>query len=503
MTETGFLFRNRLYVIVGSVAVAVLIAASWIAWRAASSGGEQSPEASAGHAHAHAESGDAGETQLYMCPMNCIKPRPEPGRCPICGMELVPVPKGVTHGDSEAPRLMMSDAAMKLAEVQTTLVERRFVDIELRLTGKVDFDETRVRTIAARVPGRIERLYVDYTGVQVKKGDKLARMYSPDLVEAQSSLIIASTGISRGDAETYPTRSSPRLVEGLRHRLRQLGLLDSQIAEIERTGNAIDTIDIHSPMNGTVVEKSVMEGAYVMVGTKLYVVADLERVWVWLDAYESEIAWLRYGQEVQIKTEAYGDEVFHGWVSFVEPVLNPMTRTVRVRVIADNSDGLLRPNMFVRTVVRVRVGKGGKIVAGKNLSGKWISPRHPEIVRDEPGKCPICGIDLARAEALGYASTDEAETPLIIPASAVLLTGRRGIVYVRVPGEDKPTFEGVEVELGPRAGDYYIVHSGLEEGREVVTNGNFKIDSALQLIGKRSMMNPHRAKPMGSAHEHH
>jgi Cu(I)/Ag(I) efflux system membrane fusion protein len=179
-----------------------------------------------------------------------------------------------------------------------------------------------------------------------------------------------------------------------------------------------------------------------------------------------------------------------------------MTRTAKVRVNVPNPDGKLKPEMFVRAVVRAQVAADGR-VADPELAGKWISPMHPEIIKEGPGACDICGMALVRAEDLGYLApaADAAALSLLIPASAPLITGKRAVVYVEAPGAERPTFEGREVVLGPRAGDEYIVESGLEEGELVVTSGNFKIDSALQILAKPSMMSPEGGVG-GGGHDH-
>jgi Cu(I)/Ag(I) efflux system membrane fusion protein len=226
---------------------------------------------------------------------------------------------------------------------------------------------------------------------------------------------------------------------------------------------------------------------YVDTGTPIYTLADLSRLWVKLDAYESDLSWIRYGQEVEFSTEAYPGQVFKGKISFRDPVLNAKTRTVKVRVNVDNPDGKLKPEMFVRAVLRARVAQGGAVMH-PDLAGKWICPMHPSVVKDQPDTCDICGMDLVATESLYTAADEPNEPPLVIPATAPLITGKRAVVYVRIPDANKPTFEGREVVLGPRAADYYLVIEGLAEGEIVVTNGNFKIDSALQIQAKPSMM---------------
>jgi Cu(I)/Ag(I) efflux system membrane fusion protein len=200
---------------------------------------------------------------------------------------------------------------------------------------------------------------------------------------------------------------------------------------------------------------------------------------------------LRYGQHVSFTTESYPGEVFTGTISFIHPVLNEATRTVKVRVNVPNEDGRLKPGMFVRAIAAAEVATGGRIMDA-SLAGKWISPMHPEVIKDGPGSCDVCGMPLVRAESLGYVGAKPAaqDRPLVIPASAALLTGKRAIVYVKVPGKEKPTFEGREIVLGARAGDYYLVKHGLTVGERVVTKGNFKLDAELQIRAKPSMMTP-------------
>jgi len=241
---------------------------------------------------------------------------------------------------------------------------------------------------------------------------------------------------------------------------------------------------------------------YVETGSRIFTIADLSSVWVQLDAYESDLQWLHYGQPVAFTTEAFPGETFEGRVAFIDPVLNPKTRTAKVRVNVDNSDQRLKPEMFVRANVSARLANDGKVV-DEMLAGKWVSPMHPEIIRNTPGKCPVCGMELVTAESLGFTQAVAADVsaPLVIPATAALLTGNRAIVYIEVPDTDRPTYVGREVVLGPRAGADYVVKSGLKVGDLVVVSGNFKIDSALQIQAKPSMMNPEGGGATGG-HNH-
>lgn len=431
----------------------------------------------------------AEQAEVWTCAMHPQIRMPGPGQCPICAMDLIPV--ATDAGRQLGPRqLRLSPGAQQLASIQTAPVERRFAPVELRMVGKIAVDETRISHITAWVPGRIDRLYVDYTGVRVEEGDHMAYLYSPELLTAQEELIQALRARERlGDSGVASIGQTARAtVEAAREKLRLLGLKKEQVARIERERRASDHLTVYAPVGGVVIEKHLKQGDYVQTGTPIYTIADLSQLWLELAAYESDLLWIHYGQEVEFTTEAHPGEVFAGRISFVDPVLNEQTRTVRVRVNVANEAGRLKPGMLVRAVVRAQVAADGRVM-DPELAGKWIGPMHPEIVRDAPGACDICGMDLVRAEELGYMSLDEVggEMPLVVPVSAPLLTGKRAVVYVAL-GEG--LYEGREVVLGPRAGAYYLVREGLREGEEVVVNGAFKIDSALQIRAQPSMMNP-------------
>lgn len=370
--------------------------------------------------------------------------------------------KEITTPPASLREIRLSPYARKLAEIQTHLVERKFVIVEVRMVGKIDYDETRLAYITAWVPGRIDRLYVDFTGTVVRKGEQMVYLYSPELLSAQQELLQAV----RAD-EKYKT-SGLRIVKettratvvAAREKLRLWGLAEEQIDAIVKRGKPSDHITIPAPTSGVVIHKNGLEGMYVQTGTRIYTIADLSRVWVKMDAYESDVLWIEREQEVEFQVEAYPGEIFKGTVAFIDPFLNEKTRTVKVRLNASNPEGKLKPEMFVSAVLWANLSEEGKV--------------------------------FARA-------TGREKPPLVIPASAPLVTGKRAIVYVAVP--DKPgTYEGREIVLGPRAGEHYLVRHGLKEGERVVTNGNFKIDSAIQILAKPSMMSPEGGGAM--AHEH-
>lgn len=458
-----------------------------------------------GHDHAEhatpAESNKAG--QVWTCSMHPQIQLPGPGKCPICHMDLIPLKED--SGKDHPRRLSMGESARALAGIRTAPAQRQAVPVEVRMSGQVMADETRRKVISSYVDGRIERMFVAAAGLPVKEGEHLVTLYSPDLLVAQDELIQAEALARR-----IPSADSNRTRDAAREKLRLWGLADPQIDKIARSGRAQDRITLQSPLSGMVIEKHMAEGEYVMMGGPIYTLADLSNVWAVLDAYESDMNWLRYGQEVEVQVEALPGEVIKSRIALIEPTLDPMTRTTKVRINLDNKDGRLRPGYFVSAIVRPKVGANGTVVATE-LEGKHLCPMHPEVVQASPGECPVCGMDLVTAESLGYVTHPEpANVPLVIPATAPLITGTRAVVYVKVPGQAEPTYEGREIVLGPRAGDFYLVASGLEEGEEVVITGAFKIDSSLQIQGRPSLMTAasvHAAETAlaeaGAIHDHH
>ena len=439
--------------------------------------------------------------QIWTCSMHPQIRQRRPGKCPICFMDLVPVD---SSGEAGLREISFSKDALKLMEIQTSPVERKFVEAQIRMVGKVDYDETRLKHITAWVPGRIDRLYVDFTGTQVIKGDHMVYLYSPELISAQAEFLQAAKSVQniKPDSSELIKRSIRATLEAASEKLRLLGLTEKQIETIEKTGQPADYITIYAPIGGIVINKHVTEGTYVQTGTKVYTIADLSQLWVQLDAYESDMMWIRYGQEVEFTTEAYPGEVFKGQISFISPTVNPRTRTIKVRLNVSNPEEKLKPDMFVRAIVRSKIASGGKVMDA-DMAGKWICPMHPSVVKETTGKCDICQMDLVTTESLGFLKAElPDQAPLVIPATAALITGKRAVVYVRKPNAEKPTFEGREVVLGPRAGDYYLVKTGLTEGEVVVSKGNFKIDSALQIQAKPSMMSPQGQKVPMEHHEH-
>ena len=442
--------------------------------------------------------------QLWTCSMHPQFRLPKPGLCPICNMELIPLSTDETETMTNMRQLTVSENARKLMDIVTAPVERKFVSAVVRMVGKVDYDETRLAYITAWLPGRLDRLYVDYTGVPVSKGDHMVYLYSPELISAQEELLQALEAVKNIEKTELGImrEMTEATVHAAREKLRLWGIKAEQVEKIERTGKVEDHMTIYAPAGGIVIHKNGLEGMYVKEGTRIYTIADLSQVWIKLDAYESDMEWLRYGQEVEFTTVSYPGSVFKGTISFMDPFLNERTRSVKIRFNVPNPDGRLKPGMFVKAIARAKVALGGRIMDAA-LVGKWICPMHPEVIKLNSGECDICQMPLVTTESLGYVSDDPAtvQKPLVIPVSAALITGTRAIVYVELPDTEVPTFEGREIVLGPRAGDYYLVRSGLKEGEQVVVKGNFKIDSDLQIMARPSMMTPDGVGGVGESFE--
>lgn len=424
--------------------------------------------------------------QIWTCSMHPQVRKDKPGECPICGMPLIVAGGTVSgSGDANAAMLQLSEHALAMASVETAGVEKRELAKEIRAIGKVQYNETALATVVTRTEGYIERLFVDYTGVTVNKGDHLVEIYSPDLFVGMQELLIFRTFPRPGQTDGNVSRQ----------KLKQWGVSDDQIDRVLKTGKVEDRITLHSPITGTVTEKMVVEGSYVNKGDVLYRVANLDSVWVYLDIYEYELAWVQYGQQVEFTAEAYPSQPFQGLVTFLSPVLNDETRTVKVRVNISNVDRKLKPGMYITAAIRVPILADGK-PAPTGLEGKNTCPMHPEVIEDKPGKCRICGMSLEKITGSPQAVTVEQRQLLALPASAVLDSGRRQLVYVE---KSRGQFSAVEVTLGPRAGKYYPVLKGLNAGDRVAVRGNFLLDSQFQIEGKPSLFSTGGPLPV---HQH-
>ncbi len=388
--------------------------------------------------HAHEQGAEEVSATIYTCSMHPQIRQDKPGLCPICAMDLIPLEEDEGGADEDPNEITLSAAALKLAEVQTTVLSSSSANGEVILQGKVEADERLQQELTARFAGRIEKLWVNYTGQQVHKGQKLAEVYSPALISAQKELL---------DAAKYQS-TSPALYEAARRKLAFWDLSESKIDQVIASGQPIDYFEITSPISGTVMNRLVSEGNYVKEGQALLKIADLSKVWVMLDAYENDLPLIEKQASVNVSFDALPGEKRNGRIDFIDPVMDPQKRITKVRVEMDNADGQVKPGFFANGhVMRL------------------------------------------------------AEEGLTVPRTAVLWTGKRSLVYLKVADREKPTFVAHEIDLGPSIGDHYLVASGLSAGDEVVTYGAFKVDAAAQLAGKKSMMNPEgHAMPAGHQH---
>lgn len=361
---------------------------------------------------------------IYTCTMHPSVRQSEPGRCPICGMDLVPVEPAV-HTDTAGVDLTfaVSPAKQQLAGVAFATVERRLLATSIRAYGRVDTDETRLAVVNLRVSGWIEKLFVDFTGQFVRKGDPLLSIYSPELISAQSEYLLALRSALRYPGQT----TDPEMVRTARERLRLWQFSDEQVHQLEARGEPETHVTIASPASGFVVEKMAIEGMRVEPGMTLYKIADLSSVWVQAEVYESDLAQVKVGQEALVTLPGQNNRALTGHVAYVDPVLSPQTRTARVRVVLENRDGTLKPDMYAVVTIRADLGER-----------------------------------------------------LVVPANAVLPTGEHEIVFVAKGGG---RFEVRFVHTGVHGDEFYEVTDGLDAGERVVTSANFLIDAESKVQG--------------------
>lgn len=522
--------RQRILVVIGGLLTIALVVGAAVLFRPGPAGDQQ-----------------AGATE-WTCSMHPQVRQSQPGKCPLCGMPLVPV----KEADQELARLE------ERAGLVVEPITYRELFKEIRTVGRLDYNERQTKFITARVNGLVRKVHADFTGIQVKENDHLVDIYSPDLFLGQSELIRALEALDAarktgGDMEGF----AATIVEASRTKLRLLGLLEEQLKEIDKTRKIATHLTIYAPMGGTVIEKNVRPGQSVKEGDILYKIADLDPIWLYLDLYESDLGWVRFGQKVDVTVEAYPGEKFTGKVVFIDPFLDDKTRTVRARINLPNKERRLKPAMYASVLIHVRLLADGS-PEPTGLEGKYVCPMHPEVISDKEGRCTICGMPLEKvperkplvapntkdmkhehdAKDAGHeheAKKDaKAETHkhegdkheghkhdapkmgdrpagkvLAIPASAVLDTGRRQIAYRKT---EKGGYELVEVTLGPRAEaevqpgkrvSYFPVLKGLEEKDLVVVQGAFLLDSQRQIEGMPSLLFPEgRSTKMPAGHKH-
>lgn len=413
---------NMKIILTAIVAIAIGLAVGYFLF-----GGKQQAVPAESHNHEAEALQTANQEQIWTCSMHPQIRQNEPGLCPICGMDLIPVGE---NSSNDPLVLEMTEAAIKLAHIETTTigVELAGEGKTIPLSGKVQADERLASSQVAHVPGRIEKLYVTFTGEQVRKGQKLATLYSPELITAQRELLEAQ---KLGEI-------NPGLIEAARNKLRFWKIGEAAIKDIEEKGEVQETFTLYADESGIVTNRRVAVGDYVKQGEPLFDLMNLSKVWVLFDAYEEDLSVISLGDPIEFTTPSAPGRTFQTRITFIDPVINPKTRVASLRTEVNNPNGLLKPEMFVTGM---------------------------------------------------YQKKASAKAQLTVPKSAVLWTGTRSVVYVKVPDTTIPSFKFKEIELGEGLGDSYLVLEGLEAGEEVVTNGNFAIDAAAQLNNQVSMMN--------------
>ncbi|MFZ2900175.1 MAG: efflux RND transporter periplasmic adaptor subunit [Saprospiraceae bacterium] len=425
---------NRSTLITAIVMLAAGLLIGWLVFPTSSSG----DNAHEGHQMENAESSAA---TVWTCSMHPQIRQSEPGKCPICGMDLIPLEEGGAQGEGNPMEIRMSPTAMQLANIQTTTVGYGMPTKEVRMNGKVQPDERLIFTQVTHLDGRVEQLAINYTGEPVRRGQRIASVYSPELVTAQQELFSA---MKIKDMQ-------PALFNSAKQKLKNWKLTDAQIEQIIASGTPQERFPILADVSGIVLEKKVNLGDYVMRGMPLYDIVDLSRVWVLFDVYESDMPWAKVGSTVEFTIQSLPGEHFKGKITFIDPVIDPMTRVAKARVEVSNPGGKLKPEMFASGTIKTQLA----------------------VKKDQ----------------------------LVVPKTAVMWTGERSVVYLKNTTDAGTSFLMREVQLGPLTGDGYVVKSGLQAGEEIAINGTFSIDAAAQLAGKPSMMNPEGGAVM-TGHQH-
>ncbi|MBA2662882.1 MAG: efflux RND transporter periplasmic adaptor subunit [Bradymonadaceae bacterium] len=399
------------------------------------------PDPHAGHAHAQ-PAGEPGEQAKveYVCPMHPQIRQSEPGTCPICYMDLVAVESGRAGKGSDMPAVSLSESAKRLARVRTEAAEAVALQRKIEVFGRVAVNETSEVDLTAWVGGRIDRLHVNAVGERVKKGQLLARIYSPDLLNAQQTLVQASKNLADAEASASEprARAARAALEASKTELRLLGVDAKQLAGVLADGKAREHVDIYATSGGTVRARAVSRGDWVESGGRILSLTGLETVWVQLEIYERDLAVVAVGQPVKIQVSGLAGGALEGRIDFIDPTIDEQKRVARARVVIANEDAKLRPGMFVTASIE--------------------------------------------------AAMDAAQTPVSVAASAVLWTGKRSLVYRVEDHDGELVYVPVKVTLGPRVGDRYVIEEGVAGGDLVVTNGAFRIDASLQIQGGPTMM---------------
>ncbi len=375
-----------------------------------------------------------GDIETYHCAMHPWVVSDKPGTCPICGMALTLVHKD--QGGKQEGVVQVDPAMIQNMGVKTEVVQRRDLASSIRATGRVDYDETQRSVITTKFSGFIERLYADQTGKDVRAGQPLFEIYSPELVAAQQEYLQAiryKSSLASADAAT--AKSADDLVQGARRKLELWDISPAQINEVERSGEARRTLTIHSPFSGVVVEKNVVAGMMVEAGMPLLELADVSKLWIYADLYQSQLAWLKVNDPARIELPSMPGRSLSGKVTFIYPALQKESRTATLRIEVADEGRMLKKDMYVM-------------------------------------------VELAPSVTLNA---------IAIPERSVIHSGSRDVIVLSL-GNGK--FRSVNVALGALSNGYYEVLRGVNEGDTIVTSSQFLIDSESNLrSGMAGMQN--------------
>lgn len=346
------------------------------------------------HLVSPADAGESKDTKIlyWTCGMHPSVRMEKPGKCPICGMDLVPVyEKAAGKGeDGAVATVELGERARKLAQVKTDVVSFRALMKDIYTVGLIEYDERFKSMVSAWIPGRIDKLFVDFTGTQVVKGESMVWIYSPELVSTQEEYLLALETFEKVKESPFDEvkNGAKSLIDASKRRLLWWGVTEKQIEGLTKDKKVKQHTIIYAPISGIVIEKKTLEGQYVMQGEMIYTVADLSNVWMKANIYEYEMAWIKIGQEVEVTTPTYPGESFIGKVSFIEPFLDDKTRSVKIRCDIPNYRLKLKPSMYVNARIRVPVEEletqDNRYVSGLD----YACPNHPEIKSSRPGMCP-------------------------------------------------------------------------------------------------------------------
>ncbi|AGA26738.1 efflux RND transporter periplasmic adaptor subunit [Singulisphaera acidiphila] len=452
----------------------------------------------------------ASSTTECFCPMHPNVVREEAGSCPICGMPLSSRKKGVkeTLAEGVTARIQLDPFRIRQAGIQTVEVGYSPMSETLTTVGTVAYDERKQAQVASQLKGmaRVETLTVNFTGMAVKAGDTLGELSSPDLSQAIQELLLAKR--ASGDPARTPNGSGrsgaadglelARLAEA---KLRLLGATQAQVNAIVARGKGDEKLPIIAPMGGVVVKKNVVQGQYVTEGQAMFELADLSTVWVKAHVYEDQVGLVRVGQSVEATVQADPSRRFAGQVAFIQPRVDPATRTIEVRYDLDNRDQGLRPGMFATVTLTTLMAEtplfrerstpslsdGGPTAPQTECPvthAKLGSMGDPIAIELEGRKVWVCcractpKLKAEPAKYLARLAPPPVREVLSVPESAVIDTGISKVVYVETePG----IYEGRRVELGPRSGDRISVFGGLRVGEKVASAGAFLIDAESRL----------------------